>query len=71
VQAKLVDIERYTAGRNPLPSMLIVDSKTIQNADCSEEKGYDAGKKTGVKIHIGVDILGLPYVNIVTTAKEL
>ena len=31
--------------RNPLPSMLIVDSKTIQNADCAEEKGYDGGKK--------------------------
>jgi len=26
-------------------------------------------KKTGVKIHIGVDILGLPYANIITTAN--
>jgi hypothetical protein len=31
-----------TAG---LPSMLIVDSKSIQNADTANEKGYDAGKK--------------------------
>ncbi|MDR2527576.1 MAG: IS5 family transposase [Synergistaceae bacterium] len=70
VQAKLVDIERYTAGRKPLPSILIVDSKTIQNADCAEKKGYDAGKKkTGVKIHIGADILGLPYASLVTTAS--
>ena len=45
VQAKLVDLERYEAGRNPLPSMLILDSKTIQNADTAEEKGYDGGKK--------------------------
>ena len=45
VQDKLVAIERYESGRNPLPSMLIVDSKTVQNADCAEEKGYDAGKK--------------------------
>ncbi|MDR1471900.1 MAG: hypothetical protein LBS75_05190, partial [Synergistaceae bacterium] len=44
ILAKLVDIERYTAGRNPQPSMLIVDSKSIQNADTEEEKGYDAGK---------------------------
>ena len=26
-------------------------------------------KKTGVKIHIGVDVLGLPYAAIVTTAN--
>jgi hypothetical protein len=45
VMAKLVELERYESGRNPLPSMLIVDSKTVQNADCAEEKGYDGGKK--------------------------
>jgi transposase len=43
--AKLVDITRYFAGRNPLPSMGIVDSKSVQNADTAREKGYDAGKK--------------------------
>ena len=45
VLAKLVDLERYGSGRNPLPSMLLVDSKSVQNADTAEEKGYDAGKK--------------------------
>jgi hypothetical protein len=45
VMAKLVELERYESGRNPLPSMLIVDSKTVQNADCAEERGYDGGKK--------------------------
>ena len=45
ILAKLVDIGRYEARRNPLPSMLIVDSKSIQNADTANEKGYDAGKK--------------------------
>jgi len=45
VLAKLVDIERYESGRNPMPSMLIIDSKSVQNADCAEESGYDAGKK--------------------------
>ena len=48
VLAKLVDIERYESGRNPLPSMLILDSKTVQNADTAEEKGYDGGKKNQV-----------------------
>ena len=48
VLAKLVDITRYESGRNPLPSMLILDSKTVQNADTAEEKGYDGGKKNRV-----------------------
>jgi len=43
--AKMVDLSRYCEGRNPLPSMGIVDSKSIQNADTAREKGYDAGKK--------------------------
>jgi transposase len=70
ILAKLVDIERYTAGRNPQPSMLIVDSKSTQNADTAQEKGYDAGKKvSGIKTHIAVDVLGLPYRILVTTAN--
>jgi len=48
VQAKLVDLERYETRDNPTPTMLIVDSKTIQNADTAEEKGYDGGKKNRV-----------------------
>ena len=45
ILSKLVDIERYTTGRNPQPSMLIIDSKSVRNADTAQEKGYDAGKK--------------------------
>jgi len=45
VTAKLVNNERNRAKRNLTPSMLIIDSKSVQNADCAEEKGYDAGKK--------------------------
>ena len=45
VLARLVETQRYESGRNPLPSMLIVDSKSVQNADTASEKGYDAGKK--------------------------
>ena len=41
ILSKLVDLERYEVGRNPLPSMLIVDSKSVQNADTANEKGYD------------------------------
>ena len=45
ILSKLVDIERYTTGQNPQPSMLIIDSKSVRNADTAQEKGYDAGKK--------------------------
>ena len=45
VQAKLIDSERRKTRENPRPTMLIVDSKTVQNADTAEEKGYDGGKK--------------------------
>ena len=45
---KLVDITRYVSGRNPTPSMVIVDSKSVKNADTAGEKGYDAGKKLPV-----------------------
>ena len=41
----LVEIERETDNRKAQTSMLIIDSKTSQNADTAEEKGYDAGKK--------------------------
>ena len=40
-----VEAARVEAGRAEETTMLIVDSKSIQNADSAEEKGYDAGKK--------------------------
>lgn len=49
ILAKLVDIERYETRENPTPSMLIVDSKSIQNADTAANKGYDAGKSVWSK----------------------
>ena len=42
---KLVEAEREKNGRSAQTTMLIVDSKSIQNADTAEKKGYDAGKK--------------------------
>ncbi|WP_342270756.1 IS5 family transposase [Rickettsia endosymbiont of Orchestes rusci] len=37
-----------------------MDSQTVKNTQCSEEKGYDAGKKIkGVKCHIITDTNGL------------
>ena len=48
ILANLEDSERSTAKRTPTPSMIIVDSKTIQNADTAKKKGYDGGKKNQV-----------------------
>ena len=46
----LVEIERETDGREARTTMLIIDSKTSQNADTAETKGYDAGKKNGNQV---------------------
>ena len=47
----------------------ILDAQSVQNADCAQEKGYDAGKKTsGIKRHIVVDTNGLPHAIHITTA---
>lgn len=42
---KLVEMERKNNGREAQTTMVIVDSKSIQNADTAKAKGYDAGKK--------------------------
>lgn len=42
---KLVETERKENDRSLKTTMIIVDSKSIQNADTAENKGYDAGKK--------------------------
>ena len=66
----MVEVERQAEGRNLNTSFVIVDSKTIKNADTAEEKGYDAGKKiSGIKLHLAVDILGLPQAIYITKAN--
>jgi len=65
----LVENERYSRGRTFHTSFLIVDSNSIKNTDTAKEKGYDAGKKiSGIKLHLAVDILGLPQAMYVTKA---
>jgi len=43
--ATLEDYHRVISQRDINPSMLIADSKTVQNADTAEESGYDGAKK--------------------------
>lgn len=42
---KLVEMERQENERSSHTTMIIVDSKSIQNSDTAENKGYDAEKK--------------------------
>ena len=45
VLRELVENERRIHGRDGQASMLIIDSRSVKNADTAEQKGYDAGKK--------------------------
>ena len=45
ILAEPVVMERLSHDKEPKPTLLIVDSKSIQNADTAEVKGYDGGKK--------------------------
>lgn len=67
----MVEIERFSLGRDFHTSFVIVDSKSIKNTDTAKEKGYDAGKKiSGIKLHLAVDIVGLPQAIHITKADE-
>lgn len=46
VLRKLVESERKNNNGEPKTTMVIIDSKSTQNAATAEEKGYDAGKKS-------------------------
>ena len=51
---------RQVAGRQRHASAAIIDSQSVKSSECSDERGYDAGKKiNGRKRHILVDTMGL------------
>jgi transposase len=67
----MTENSRIQDGRKITPSLIITDAQSIKNASSAETKGYDAGKKvSGIKLHIGVDTLGLPHFMEITKASE-
>jgi putative transposase len=60
---------RIELGRDPEPSVGIIDSQSVKTAHGGEETGYDNHKNvTGRKRNVMVDMLGLLIVVIVTSA---
>src|SRR6478609_1562742 len=68
----LREVLRLAAGRDPRPSAVILDGRTIQSTPASGARaGYDGHKKkNGSKVHMAVDTLGHLLALTVTAANE-
>jgi len=66
------EILRRTAGRKPLPTAAILDSRTLRSTpESGARAGYDGHKKVnGSKVHMAVDTLGHLLALMVTAADE-
>ena len=65
-------ILRLCQGRDPNPTAVIIDSRTIQSTPTSGSRGgYDGAKKRkGSKVHAAVDTLGIFWALRVTRGKQ-
>jgi len=63
---------RTYAGRNPQPSAMVLDSRTLQSTpESGARAGYDGAKRRkGSKVHAAVDTLGQLLALYVTPANE-
>lgn len=61
---------RVTVGKEPEPSVGILDSQSVKTVSSGDERGFDAAKLIkGRKRHVIVDTLGLLLLVIVTAAS--
>lgn len=70
VAGDLRAVLRMAADRDPEPSAVVMDSRTLRSSpESGERAGYDGAKrKKGSKVHLAVDTLGLPVALHVTPA---
>jgi transposase len=68
----LREVLRVAAGRDPQPSAVIMDSRTLQSTpESGTRAGYDGAKRRrGSKVHTAVDIMGSLVAAQVTAADE-
>ena len=70
IHTHLRECVRLAEGRNRHASAAIIDSQSVKSSECSDERGYDAGKKiNGRKRHILVDTIGLLMLVMVLPAN--
>lgn len=70
IHARLRQQVRVAEKRKSQPSAAIVDSQSVKSSECSDERGYDAGKKiNGRKRHLLVDTIGLVLLVMVLPAN--
>ena len=68
----LREVIRAAAGRDPSPTAVVLDGRTVQSTpESGGRAGYDGYKRrNGSKVHVAVDTLGLLLALKVTAASE-